>query len=131
MVFRRKKQIRAKKDRVLSDDALIGAAKSIGSAIGAASVMVEIGKKSAKEARETRASALRSASVEKVELAAGKAEAVRKTIGPKADRAKKRAVAKMSAAKDVADVKADELRQVAADKIAPKKRRGLLSRLRR
>jgi hypothetical protein len=153
MIFRRKKKIPAKKPRVNTDDVIIGAAKTIGTAIGTASGAVEIGKQSAAEAKKIDTAGLKTAAVEKQGVAARQAKAMRKQAARQLDTTKKMAAKKADATKMVASAKAaeakklaatkaeetkkkaedkvDELRETAAEKIAPRKKRGLLARIRR
>jgi phage-related protein len=152
MIFRRKKKLPVRKPRLNADDVIIGAAKTIGAAIGAASGAVEIGKKTAAEARKIDTDGLKSAAVEKQGQVAQKAVQVRKQASQQVEvtkdlmakkaaetkkqaeetaiQAKKLTAAKAKETRKKAGAKVDELREAAADKIAPKRKRGLLARIR-
>jgi hypothetical protein len=149
-MFRRKKKV-VVKPAVSADDVIIGVAKTIGAAIGTASVAVEIGKQSASDAREmkprvekqleaVKKNATGRKAREMLEPAAkqladagqttkGKAKDAKKVAVLKVEEAKKVATDKVTRAKRKAEEKTDELRESAAHKIAPR-RRGLLGRLR-
>ncbi len=86
MVFGRKKKVVSKPPRIISDDVVIGAAKTIGSAIGMASGAVAIGKDSAAQARNIDTGQLKKTAKEKQAMAADqlgkKAEATKRSPRP-------------------------------------------------
>lgn len=150
MVFRRKKKV-VVKPAISADDVIIGVAKTIGAAIGTASVAVDIGKQSASEARAMKPDIEKKIELVKKtanghkaremlkpaakqitdasEMTKGRAKEAKKLAATKVDKAKRVANDKVSDVKRKAESKSDELREAAADKIAPR-RRGLLGRIR-
>lgn len=151
MLFRRKKKAVVQKPAIAADDVIIGVAKAIGAAIGTATVAMEIGMRSAIEARKMKPTIGEQALVvkkdangrkarEMMEPAAKKlteteeatkrrAKEAKKVAILKVEEAKKFASNRMTEAKLKAEEKTDELRESASQKIAPR-RRGLLGRLR-
>ncbi len=134
MIFRRKKKLPVKKPRVNPDDVIIGAAKSIGAAIGTASGAVEIGKQSAAQAKKIDTDGLKASVGEKRGVAAKKAEEVRKqaskqmddtkkVAAQKADETKKRAAVKADEVKKMTTAKADEAKKLAAARAAETKKK--------
>lgn len=150
-MFRRKKKVVVKKPAISADDVIIGVAKTIGTAIGTASVAVDIGKQSASEARAMKPDIEKKIEIvkknanghkarellepaakqitEASQMTKGRAKEAKKLAVTKVEKAKKVATDKVSDVKHKADSKSDELREAAAGKIAPR-RRGLLGRIR-
>jgi colicin import membrane protein len=131
--------------RMDTDRVIINTAKTIGSAIGAGSAAMTIGRDSARQARTMDTSGLKSAAMQKKEMAveqlgkqadmtkkkaAQKADMTKKVASAKAEEAKKAAAVKAGKTRKMAEDRVDELREAAADKIAPKRKRGLLARIR-
>ena len=88
MMFRRKKKLPAKKSRVNTDDVIIGAAKTIGGAIGTASGAVEIGRQSAAQAKNIDSAGLKAAVGEKRSAAVKKTKGLRKQASKQVDETK-------------------------------------------
>ncbi len=139
MIFRRKKKMVMKKPRLDADQVIIGAAKTIGTAVGTASGAYEIGRQSASEARNIDTGDLKKAAVQKKMMATKQAKEMQKQASKqakemqkqvskqataktvemkkKADEAKKMSAKKADETKKLATAKAMEVQAVAMDKV--------------